>query len=96
MTEVSIKQDSGSSDLTLDATVGGTTRQLISSGTVRFQVDDGVRYLYLEGVSATTADTEFKLTFRNAQRWNGNRYLKDVGFDGYRKRFRLYIPGVPQ
>lgn len=94
MTTVSIKQDAVSAALTIDATLGGTTLRLIPDVDVKFAVENGTRYLFLEAISASTGNTKFKLTFKNAQRWNGNRYVEDAGYDGYRKRLRVYVPGV--
>ena len=94
MRTVSITQDTSSSKLTIDATLGGTTKRLIAGVEVKFSVEDGIRYLSLIAVSNSTGTIPFKLKFKNAQRWNGNRYVRDTGYDGYRKTLRLYIPRV--
>lgn len=94
MTIVSIKQDNQSGNLTIDSTLGGTTKQLVPGRNVKFEVGDGKRFLALAAVSGSTGDIKFKLSFTKAQRWNGNAYFKDTGHDQYRNLLSIYVPRV--
>ena len=94
MTNVSVRQDKKSGNLTIDATLGGTTKQLVPGRSVKFEVGDGKRFLALVAVSASTGDISFKLDFLSAERWNGNKYFKDTGHDQYRNLLSIYVPKV--
>lgn len=94
MTTVSIKQDADSADLAIDATLGGETKQLVPGHKVKFDVEDGGRFLYLDMISESTGYINFTLNFTNAQRFNGDRFFDDEGFDGYYNKIKIYVPGV--
>lgn len=94
MTNVSIEQNSASTDLTIDITLGGVTQQLVHGVSVVFNVGDGLRFLYIEAVSSGIGNTRFELTLKKAQRPNGKPVIEATGFDGYRKRLGIYVPSV--
>lgn len=75
---VSIQQDSDSSSATLDATLSNNKKRLVPDSYVDLaDLTPGTYDLDLVGI-LNTGTKDFKLSFRNAKRPNGEDYFEDT------------------
>ncbi len=89
---ISITQDIDSAMLQITARLYKKSRDLQPGVPVEFLCESGKRFLMLDIITPSSQDHEFQLNLTNAQRFNGNSYIRDTGYHEYATSLAIYIP----